>query len=106
MPSLPPLRRRGQRGLAVQLRSVRSSFALHRDLVVSLEEFPILTWSWKVDRLPTDGDVRQASRDDQAAQVYVVFPHWPAPRTQSEVIGYVWDTTTPVGTTLTSRSRA
>jgi len=94
---------RGDRGPAVHLRSARTSFALHRDLVVSLEEFPILTWSWKVERLPADADVRQAGRDDQAAQVYVVFPRWPAPRTQSEVIGYVWDTTAPVGTTLPSR---
>lgn len=93
---------RGERALAVRLRSARSSFALHRDLVVSLEEFPTLAWSWKVSRLPAGGDVRDGRRDDQAAQVYVVFPRWPAPRTQSDVIGYVWDTTAPVGTMLTS----
>jgi hypothetical protein len=46
--------------------------------------------------------VRHGRRDDQAAQVYVVFPRWPSPRTQSDVIGYVWDTTAPVGTMLTS----
>ena len=93
---------RGERGLAVRLRSARTSFALYRDLVVSLDEFPTLAWSWKTARLPTGGDVRDGRRDDQAAQVYVVFPRWPAPRTQSDVIGYVWDTTAPVGTTLTS----
>ena len=93
---------RGERTLAVRLRSARTSFALHRDLVVSLDEFPTLAWSWKVARLPAGGDVRDGRRDDQAAQVYVVFPRWPAPRTQSDVIGYVWDTTAPVGTTLTS----
>jgi hypothetical protein len=43
-----------------------------------------------------------SERDDQAAQVYVVFPRWPSPRTESHVIGYVWDTTAPVGTTLSS----
>jgi hypothetical protein len=93
---------RGERTLAVRLRSTRSSFSLHRDLVVSLDEFPTLAWSWKIARLPAGADVRDARRDDQAAQVYVVFPRWPAPRTQSDVIGYVWDTTAPVGTTLTS----
>jgi len=46
--------------------------------------------------------VRAAARDDQAAQVYVVFPRWPSPRTNSDVIGYVWDTTAPVGTTVPS----
>jgi len=93
---------RGERALAVRLRSARTSFALHRDLVVGLDEFPVLTWSWKVVRLPAGGDVRDSRRDDQAAQVYVVFPRWPGPRTRSDVIGYVWDTTAPVGTTLTS----
>jgi hypothetical protein len=93
---------RGERGLAVRLRSTRTSFVLHRDLVVSLDEFPTLAWSWKVSRLPTGGDVREGARDDQAAQVYVVFPRWPSPRTQSDVIGYVWDTTAPVGTMLAS----
>ena len=93
---------RGERGLAVQLRSEQSSFALYRDVVVSLDEFPVLTWSWKVARLPARGDVREAGRDDQAAQVYVVFPRWPSPRTNSDVIGYVWDTTAPVGTTVPS----
>jgi hypothetical protein len=93
---------RGERALAVRLRSARTSFALHRDLVVSLDEFPTLAWSWKVARLPAGADVRDGRRDDQAAQVYVIFPRWPAPRTQSDVIGYVWDTTAPVGTMLTS----
>jgi hypothetical protein len=95
-----------ERSLGVRLRSARTSFALYRDLVVSLEDFPTLAWSWKVARLPTGGDVREKSRDDQAAQVYVVFPRWPATRTQSDVIGYVWDTTAPVGTALASTKAA
>ena len=92
----------GERALAFRLRSTRTSFALYRDVVVSLDEFPTLAWSWKVAQLPNGGDVRDLRRDDQAAQVYVVFPRWPAPRTRSDVIGYVWDTTAPVGTALTS----
>lgn len=86
--------------LALRLRSERNSFAVHRDLVLDVRRHPILTWSWKVARLPTGGDVRDPGRDDQAAQVYVVFPRWPAPRTASDVIGYVWDSHAPVGTTI------
>jgi hypothetical protein len=86
---------------AVRLRSTRDSFALHRDVVVDVRQHPLLSWSWKVTRLPGGGDVREAGRDDQAAQVYIVFPRWPAPRTSSDVIGYVWDGRAPVGTTLT-----
>jgi hypothetical protein len=85
---------------ALRLRSDRASFALHRDVIVDLRQHPVLTWTWKVTQLPSGGDVRAPGRDDQAAQVYVVFPRWPSPRTTSDVIGYVWDSRAPVGTTL------
>ncbi len=88
--------------LALRLRSERSSFALYRDVVVDLNEFPFLSWAWKVVRLPADGDVRVRAADDQAAQVYVIFPRWPAPTRNSDVVGYVWDSRAPVGTQLTS----
>jgi DUF3047 family protein len=92
---------RNEGRLAMRLRSDRASFAVHRDVVVDLKTFPHLTWSWKVTQLPTAGDVRDSARDDQAAQLYVVFPRWPSPRTASDVIGYVWDSRAPVGTQLT-----
>lgn len=88
--------------LALRLRSDRSSFALYRDVVVDLGAFPVLTWSWKVLRLPAGGDARVAGRDDQAAQLYVIFPRWPSPLRASDVIGYIWDTSAPVNTRLTS----
>ena len=88
--------------LAARLRSERTSFALYRDVVVELREFPYLSWSWKVLKLPAGGDVREAARDDQAAQVYVIFPRWPSPRTASDVLGYVWDSRAPVGTRIKS----
>ena len=87
--------------LAARLHTERASFAMHRDVVVELREFPYLSWSWKVTKLPAGGDVRDAARDDQAAQVYVIFPRWPSPRTTSDVLGYVWDSRAPVGTRLT-----
>ncbi len=93
---------RDEARLALRLRSEHSSFALYRDVVVDLGEFPFLSWSWKVVRLPPDGDVRERAADDQAAQVYVIFPRWPAPLRNSDVVGYVWDSRAPVGTQVTS----
>ena len=87
--------------VAMRLRSERSSFAVHHDVVVDLKTFPYLTWTWKVTRLPAAGDIRDSARDDEAAQLYVVFPRWPSPRTSSDVIGYVWDSRAPAGTQLT-----
>ena len=86
--------------LAARLHSDHASFAIHRDVVVELREFPYLSWTWKVTRLPAGGDVREAARDDQAAQLYVIFPRWPSPRTASDVIGYVWDSRAPAGTRI------
>jgi Protein of unknown function (DUF3047) len=86
--------------LAARLRTERSSVAIHRDVVVELREFPYLSWTWKVTKVPTGGDVRDVARDDQAAQVYVIFPRWPSPRTASDVLGYVWDSRAPIGTRL------
>ena len=87
--------------LALRLRSESSSFALYRDVVVDPVVQPRLAWSWKVTRLPVDGDARNPALNDQAIGLYVAFPRWPAPITTSEVLGYVWDTTAPVGTVVT-----
>ena len=87
---------------ALRLSSERASFALYRDVVVDLATTPRLTWSWKVTRLPHNGDVRSRATDDQAAQVYVIFPKWPAPLSHSDVLGYIWDSRAPVDTRVTS----
>ena len=63
---------------------------------VNLKETPFLEWSWKVTVLPRGGDSCKKATDDQAAQVFVVWPRFPEP-VRSRVIGYVWDTTEPVG---------
>lgn len=93
---------RSEIGPALRLQSERASFALYRDVVVDLHDLPMLTWSWKVTRLPTGGDVRRADRDDQGAQLYVIFPRWPSPLSESTVVGYVWDTSAPSGASLPS----
>jgi hypothetical protein len=88
---------------AIHLNSDRASFGLHKDISVDVSQFPYLSWAWRVDQLPPKGDVRQKDTDDQAAQLYVVFPRFPA-MVRSQIIGYVWDTTAPAGTVLTSPS--
>ena len=74
----------------LHLKSVKASFALERGVDVSPEETPYLTWSWKVTRLPSGGDFRRASTDDQAAQVLVAFA-------DRRIITYLWDSTAPKG---------
>ena len=44
--------------------------------------------------LLTGGDLRRKETTDMAAQLYVVWPRFPA-LLRSRIIGYVWDATTP-----------
>jgi hypothetical protein len=68
---------------------------------VHLHATPILEWQWKVMTLPAGGDSRQRETMDQAAQLYVVWPRFPQ-AVRSRIIGYAWDTSAPVGTSLKS----
>ncbi|HEV8673895.1 MAG TPA: DUF3047 domain-containing protein [Methylomirabilota bacterium] len=69
---------------------------------VDLKETPILEWSWKVVTLPRGGDSRKKETDDQAAQIYVTWPRFPE-AVRSQIIGYIWDTTAPVGSIIKSQ---
>jgi hypothetical protein len=64
---------------------------------VNVKDTPILEWSWKAVALPKGGNSCKKDTDDQAAQVFATWPRFPEP-VRSRIIGYVWDTTTPVGT--------
>jgi hypothetical protein len=89
---------------AVQLKSAGDSSNVHKDIrgKVRLAETPILEWTWKVVALPKGADARRAETDDEAGQIYVLWPRFPE-SVRSRVIGYIWDTTAPVGSTLKSQ---
>ena len=59
-------------------------------------EYPILTWCWRVDVLPSGGDERHGRTNDSAAGLYVNFSmNWIG---IPKYIKYVWSSTLPVGT--------
>lgn len=75
-----------------------SSFGVRTKAQVNVKEFPILSWRWKVDKLPVGGDVRKKAADDQALQVYVAFKETGFPAVlNTPVIGYIWDNEAPKG---------
>ena len=92
----------GQR--AVQMKSASDSSNVNKDIrgKVRLAETPILEWTWKVAALPKGADARRAATDDEAAQLYVVWPRFPE-ALRSQIIGYIWDTTAPVGSVFKSQ---
>jgi len=81
---------------ALRLRSEGTSFSLQRPVNVDPRQFPLLSWKWKVTKLPEGGDVRKSNADDQAAQLFVAFSN-------SNVIAYIWDTNAPQGVVENTR---
>lgn len=86
----------------LRLRSDKASVSIYREMKLDLKKFPVLSWKWKVTKLPEGADARNVESDDQAAGVYVVFPRFPS-FINSQFIGYVWETSVPEGTILRSR---
>lgn len=76
---------------ALRLRSAGTSFSLQKEVRVDLKRYPILTWKWKVTKLPAGADFRRSEADDQAAQLFLAF-------SKTRAIVYIWDTTAPQGT--------
>jgi len=87
----------------LHLKSKIESSAVRRDIRgrVNLKETPILEWSWKAITLPKNGDCRKKATDDQAAQIYIVWPRFPE-AVRSQIIGYIWDSTAPAGSIVKS----
>jgi hypothetical protein len=83
----------------LQMRSAGDGSTISKEIkgTVNLQETPILEWTWKVTTLPRGGNSCRKATDDQAGQVFVAWPRFPE-AVRSQIIGYVWDTTQPVGT--------
>ncbi len=88
-------------GPTIHLKSNSSSATLIKELNFNIKDYPYLNWKWKVTKLPPKGDVRAKAKDDQAAQIYVIFPRWPA-MVNSRLLGYIWESNAPEGSFIAS----
>ncbi len=89
---------------ALHMKSEADSSNINKDIrgMVRLSETPVLEWTWKVAALPRGANARRAETDDEAAQLYVVWPRFPQ-AIRSQIIGYIWDSTAPVGAIFKSK---
>ena len=85
----------------IKLSSTKSSFGFKKELKGSVKEKPHLHWSWQARKLPKGGDFRKRETDDQAGQLYVLFPRFPA-KVNTLMLGYLWENEAPKGTSGTS----
>jgi len=92
-------------GPTIRMKSNASSGALVKEINFNIKDYPYLNWKWKVTKLPPKGDVRARATDDQAAQIYVVFPRWPA-MINSRLLGYIWDSNAPAGSFVASTKQS
>jgi DUF3047 family protein len=84
---------------ALHMKSANEGSTISREIKgkVDLKQTPVLEWTWKTVALPENGNSCKKATDDQAVQLFVVWPRFPE-AVRSRIIGYVWDTTQPVGT--------
>jgi Protein of unknown function (DUF3047) len=85
----------------VHLLSFNDAFGIKKEFSFDIRKYPYLTWRWKATRLPKSGDIRKRETDDQAGQIYVLFPRFPS-LINTRSMGYIWDALAPVGTAGTS----
>lgn len=95
-----------------------SASGLLRRVRIDPREFPVVAWRWKVSNVLRNADPRRREGDDYPARLYITFVYDPAKLSFVErmkyraarayygeypptgAINYVWDSRTPVGTSL------
>ena len=84
---------------ALYMKSANDSSTINKEIKgkVRLKDTPMLEWQWKSSVLPKGGNSCKKATDDQAGQIFLVWPRFPE-AVRSRIIGYVWDTTQPAGT--------
>jgi Protein of unknown function (DUF3047) len=104
----------------VRADAVASVAALSRSLKVSLSDYPLLRWRWKVANILKTSEIRSKDGDDYPARVYVMFDYpleklsfadrarlrlaraLHDPRLPAATLCYVWDSKAPAGTIVPS----
>ncbi len=73
-----------------------------KTVVYLLEEYPMLSWEWRVVKLPKGGDERNKKTADSAAALYVILDGRGLAKKWPRTIKYVWSASLPVGSRLES----
>jgi hypothetical protein len=79
-------------------KSMGSAVSIGYEREFSLEEYPVLKWTWQVIQHPQGADERNKKTADSAAGLYVVMAGMAWPRT----LKFVWSASVPVGETFSS----
>lgn len=81
--------------LCIRATSKSSASGLYYKIEYDAEEYPIMSWSWKINGVLSGGDALKKEGDDYPARIYVVFPSvffW-----KTKAINYIWANKLPKG---------
>jgi hypothetical protein len=102
--------------VAIKAESSASASGLIRKIRIDPEEYPFLTWRWKVTNTNKKSDITRKKGDDCPARLYITFEYDPSrlsvleqakysvanlfygAHSPYEAITYIWDNKAPVGT--------
>ena len=59
--------------VAIRARGKNSASSLLRYVEINPHECPIIEWSWRIDKLQQDADIKIKDKEDVAASIYVIF---------------------------------
>ena len=89
----------------LHIKSKDGSVGIYKGIEIDVKQYPYFTWKWKITKIPPKGDVRKKSTDDQAGNIYVVFPGGFPELVRGKIVSYLWDSNAPKGLMTTSPKR-
>lgn len=66
-----------ERGV-IEARSEDGASGLIRKMKIDLNQFPVISWQWKISNVLEKGDVSKKSGDDYPARIYITFAYDPS----------------------------
>ena len=92
---------------AIRAEGQGTASGLIRDLRVRVRDYPIIEWTWRVDRLPTAADIRTKAGDDVGASIFLLFGRPGLFRPEPLTLVYAWTgAATPEGSIVASPHHA
>ena len=88
---------------AIEASGQGSAAGLFRDAPLAVIDYPIVEWTWRVDRLPEAGDLRSKEADDVGASLFFLFGRPGFFRSEPPTLAYAWTSAaTPQGSVVVS----
>lgn len=83
----------------LRVQTKRGCTSIAKQLNYFSDQYPFMSWKWRVHKLPDGGNETKKNKNDSGAAIYVIFK---GPLKLNNIIKYVWSSTLPEGTITNS----